>query len=358
MTNTYHSLQPLRKWVLVATLSVYFLILVGGVVRGTGAGMGCPDWPRCFGQWVPPTHESQLPDNYKEHFIEGRRAKNEKLARMLSSLGLDDISQDITQEASLYEAEPFNATKTWIEYLNRLVGALVGLFIIVATFSAWKARKTDGTYFKWMLFILVLTLFQGWLGSIVVSTNLLPYTITVHMVLALVIVALLQYLYLKTRPVAVFQEKGQPLSYGITVVAIVLVVVQIVLGTQVREEIDLIKTGTLSRSLWIENIGIIFIVHRSFSWLLMVVVLWLGHLLFHNNKQLVFKAAGAIVAFVVVAEIALGVAMAWFDIPAWAQPLHLIFATLLAGSLFAIFVLLRQAKSASYKQKEFTHRMA
>ena len=147
------------------------LILVGSIVRSTGAGMGCPDWPKCFGSYIPPTSSAQLPDNYLEVFKAKRIEKNQRLAKVLMSLGYHDLGNQILTDPAIQEEQTFNVTKAWIEYINRLIGVLIGVMVFLNMIGSF-AFKTN----KWLpivgVFIFILTGFQGWVGSLVVSTNL------------------------------------------------------------------------------------------------------------------------------------------------------------------------------------------
>ena len=93
--------------------------------------MGCPDWPKCFGSFVPPTDSAQLPDDYSSAYNQYRKTKNEKFARFLELIGLGNTADQLRSDPAALEEEPFNATKTWIEYINRLIGALVGLILTI-----------------------------------------------------------------------------------------------------------------------------------------------------------------------------------------------------------------------------------
>ncbi|MDC1403980.1 COX15/CtaA family protein, partial [Crocinitomicaceae bacterium] len=111
-----------RVFVKLHWISLVLILLVfvaGSVVRTSGSGMGCPDWPKCFGQWVPPTSEAQLPDNYRNPLLEKRIKKAERFVKLLNFLGLKETAEKLTNDPYLYQEDPFNARRTWTEYINR-----------------------------------------------------------------------------------------------------------------------------------------------------------------------------------------------------------------------------------------------
>jgi cytochrome c oxidase assembly protein subunit 15 len=338
LKKTGNKLSLFRRLSLFTLISVYFLILVGGIVRSTGSGMGCPDWPKCFGQYIPPTSEAELPADYKAYYSEYRHQKNVRFAGLLANIGFADIGEKILEDESIREEADFNAYKTWTEYINRLIGALIGLFILATFVASVFFVKTHPKLTVYSAVLLISVGFQGWLGSIVVSTNLLPWLITSHMLVALVIVGLLVYLYFLSRKYEnKIIEKPAKQSYRWLIVLLVtLMTVQIVFGTRVREAIDVVaqQLGGEMRSEWIEALGVWFYIHRSLS---LIIIIAAGALVYslwkkgHLTKG--YQNFTVVLTVILVAEVLLGVIMAYFGVPPFAQPLHLLLSALILGVL-------------------------
>ena len=330
-----------RRFTAVTIIAVYLLIAVGGVVRSTGSGMGCPDWPKCFGSWVPPTNVDQLPEDYKEDYVQQRVEKNKKFSKYLTALGFDDLAYQVENDPSILVEEDFNAAKTWVEYVNRLIGAGIGLLIfgpLVLSIRYWKKDRPI-TVLSFIAFVLVG--FQGWIGSIVVSTNLLQWMITIHMLLAIVIVCLLIYVYYRSkRQILDIKLLAAAKLKWITITCLVLTLVQVVLGTQVREGIDTVAE-IAARSEWISNLGLTFLIHRSYSILLLALHVYLFYLMMSNEE---LKPLLKWLLIIVIAEILSGAIMAYFGVPAFIQPIHLLLGTLIIGVQYYLLLLINQKK--------------
>ncbi len=340
-------LQSFRRFNAIALIAVYVLILVGGIVRSTGSGMGCPDWPKCFGEWTPPTNASQLPDNYKEVYQKKRQEKSKKLASFLSAVGLDQLASDVEKEVIAAEESDFNKRKTWTEYLNRLSGMLIGIFIFAMLLTSFPLRKVRPRIFYLSVAAFLLVAFLGWTGSLVVSTNLLTWMVSFHMLLALGLVALLIYLRVIAKE-AVGELKNIALKKRLRswlVVVIVMSLIQIILGTQVREAVDVVARalGDAVRNEWVAALGLPFYIHRSFSILIVGVHMWLIYVLYKNDESGEQKLTNYIKLLfsLVVLEVGTGIVMAYFAIPAILQPIHLLLASVVFGVQFYLFLQLR-----------------
>jgi cytochrome c oxidase assembly protein subunit 15 len=277
--------------------------------------MGCPDWPTCFGQWVPPTEESQLPANYHEIYAERG-----------------------------YENTQFNRVKTWTEYTNRLVGVSIGFLIFL---TAWTSRiflKTDKPIFYLSLSSFFLVGFQGWLGSRVVASELKPFMITLHMLLATVIVALLIYIVTRSQRHYLSQVNTEKLPDKFKMVlsvAMIMTLLQIAMGTQVREAVDFISQAHIERQYWRDDFPIIFYIHRSFSSLILFTNAWLTWRIFQSidKKTALFRTGIALILLITIAILA-GVSLDRLGIPAFVQPIHLLMANLILGAQFFLYMCL------------------
>lgn len=317
--------------------SVLVLILVGSIVRSTGAGMGCPDWPKCFGSYVPPTSSDQLPGNYLEIFKAQRLNKNERLASTLQSLGYTDLASKILNDPFIQTEQEFNVTKAWIEYVNRLIGVLIGFLVFLNMIFSFGLRKVN----IWIpivgIFIFILTGFQGWVGSLVVSTNLLKGFISFHMLLALLIVALLIWMNVKVKELNVVKDKE---LFILSVGLFVLFIPQLIMGIEVRGTVDELLVSDIQRSNWVDQLSNIFIYHRSYSWIILIGSLILVYRV--QKKSIIELIPGARYLLGMVGAIGIvGVIMTRLDFPFWSQPLHLILATGIFSMLFCLILRLK-----------------
>lgn len=308
--------RRLGIWTIVA---VYILILVGGVVRATGSGMGCPDWPKCFGTWIPPTDVSQLPVNYKEIF--GAKLKGEV---------------------------EFNVVKTWTEYINRLVGASIGLLIFATFVVAFKEYWKKDKVIVWLSFLsFILVGFEGWLGAKVVSNELLPSMVTIHMLVSIIIVFLIQYTVVRSYSDIIdageFSHKSS-INYILTIL-IVLTVGQILFGTQVRELVDeaSFTLGESARSEWIASIGGKYYFHAGFSVLLLIINFILFRKIEQNTVQKgLVNVLSKSVTIVLAIEIIAGGVLGFLSLPAFIQPIHLTLSVIIVGLQFVLMLIINK----------------
>tara|TARA_Y100000768_G_scaffold234951_1_gene177631 strand:+ start:898 stop:1938 length:1041 start_codon:yes stop_codon:yes gene_type:complete len=325
----------------ISLILLYILILAGGVVRCTGSGMGCPDWPKCFGMLIPPSSVNELPENYEEIFIEGRIKKNERLSSVLSLIGLEKLSEKIKNDPDIKKGEEFNVYKTWTEYINRLIGALVGISLILVFLSSLFIRPVSRKLILLSFLSLILVFFQAWVGSIVVSTNLLSGLITFHVIVALLIICNVVLCY-HLSSINNNKQTGSVMLNFFIISSLILFIIQMVLGTEVRESVDeLLKLyGFNFRENIIESLNNTFKIHRSFSILILffqIMTVVTIYIKFKSHKY--FRFLSFMMLFLIISEILVGAGMAYFSIPKVLQPIHLFIAFLAFGLQFYILLM-------------------
>jgi len=325
--------QFYRKAGWLTCFSIFLLVLAGGVVRATGSGMGCPDWPTCFGSYVPPTSESQLPENYQEVFLKKRLAKIEKYVHVLNTFGFHKQAEQIKNDEDIKKADSFSVVTTWIEAINRYLGALTGLFALAALLSSFQFIKKRTSIFVFTLLGLIAVLINGWLGSVVVATNLMQGPITIHYLAAFLAAGLFMWPVINN-PSEEAKIDSKLKKWLLFTFAIIII--QSITGTWSRETVDLIhKKGELvneSNHLNLRAMGFIFVIHRYLS----LLVLALGIFLYRKLELTSYKKWIRIFIIILLSQVIAGSINILFVLPPFAQAFH-IFA---GGILFGITMFL------------------
>lgn len=327
---------------------VYLVVAAGAIVRMTGSGMGCPDWPKCFGYVIPPTEESQLTWTPGKSFSKGQAIIWEETLLManedFTSAQQFEMLNWVTYEKHDYAT--FNVYHTWTEYINRLLGALAGLGTFALALLSLKFVRSRPKITLLSFLALFAMGFQGWLGAVVVYSVLAPVKITIHMIMAFAIVALLLYLiYLTTTPNAT--HKKNKTVRTLVIVALFMTLIQVVLGTQVREFIDtqIMALGDHNQGKWLTDPNLTFYIHRSFSILVVAINLYIFYLI--RKLSLGYQKIRWIIGLLLL-EITSGIAMNYFDFPFGSQAIHLLMAAFLFGLQFYLFLEVNSSRKAMF----------
>ncbi|MCA1751605.1 MAG: heme A synthase [Cryomorphaceae bacterium] len=325
----------------VASLTMVLLtVLAGSIVRMSGSGMGCPDWPKCFGYYIPPTDVETLTWKEGRSFKKGNMILlDERFYTAKSDFEAgNDFEKSNWELYTKHDYNVFNPVHTWIEFVNRFIGALTGLPVLAFFgFSLFYFRRNPVVTLLGVGGLALLG-FVAWLGKLVVDGNLIPHSITYHMFSALGLVATYSFLAakLKVHEFA-FQARRDSRILTLGAVCVLLVILQIAMGTEVREAVDaLMSTGEYSRDALVESLPFIFKIHRSFS---IAVLLATGLFAAWLIRTRTISMWPRVLLAVVVLEVLAGMGLAYLGMPALLQPVHL----LLAVVSFSLIVFLMVA---------------
>ncbi|MFC1729462.1 heme A synthase [candidate division KSB1 bacterium] len=304
-------MRSFRRLSFTALSSVYILIFVGGLVRVSGAGLGCPDWPRCFGRWIPPVNRSQLPAD------------------------IDPVL--------------FNFTLAWIEYINRMIGMFVGLLVLVTAIVAIKRFRSIPVIMYSAAGAALLTGFQGWYGSLVVGQKLDPMTVSVHMLIALVIACMLIFTtqnayyreFPETEKNATYPKNAVGWITGLWTAS----VVQVVLGSYVRAGAESARDSAplLPGAQILDRVGAVEDLHWLFGVIMFIATWQIGSMILKQSRpSRVARQAVWAMMFLVTMQLGGGIVLVTTGLLPMIQLYHLWFACLYFGTVTVTVIALRK----------------
>jgi cytochrome c oxidase assembly protein subunit 15 len=315
-----------QKCSAAALVSVLLLMFVGAIVRVTGAGMGCPDWPTCWGCLIPPTSVEGV--DFDKLPIEKFQRKAERMGRDPAGITVESLRAE------------FNARHVWTEFINRLFSLPVGFFSLGMCVLGWRERGKRPLVFWMAIASLLVVLLNAWMGARVVYSGLKPGVLTTHLALAMLLTGMLVYCAWRGtdapwRPQ--LEEGRRDVLKWMVVGFLVVVVATGILGAQVREMTDEMAKfhDNAPRETWIGELerSAMYLWHRSLSW----VVLAVAAAAWWEARRSRAGGAGLVewTAFgIVLAQMVLGVVMSQIHIYSWVQVMHVGLAAVLLSVLW------------------------
>lgn len=321
----------LRRLIRLELLFIFMVILAGSVVRMTGSGMGCPDWPKCFGYIIPPTEESEVLWAPHREYGKGQIIVHDEALYSAAEdfISSEEYNSEHWVKYTKHDYAIFNPIHTWVEYVNRLFGALSGVPMTLLFVITLLSVRTKPGQFALSAIGLFLLGFEAWLGKEVVDGNLIPGQITYHMLGAFAIVMVLVY-FLSQLSESTSEKSKYDKWFG---PILLLLMVQTVLGTQVREQVDALTHQygyEANRAGWLDEMSVLIYVHRSLSLLVSGVIVFVWYRLKRAGKRYAFL--NATFAMVLMSTFS-GALLFYMDFPKVLQPVHLMLTAGMVATL-------------------------
>lgn len=342
MSNFFKSGKAYRVFTTLTLACIMLVILAGSLVKVTDSGMGCPDWPKCFGHYIPPFSEDEVVFKPKQKYfenqmiIEGNNLWKAK-ENFTSTLIFDPKNWE---QYDKHNYSKYNPVHTFIEYINRLTTVVLGIIALLMFYSSFYLWKTNKVHVLLSFLVLALIVFEAWLGRLVVDSELSPLKVSVHLYAAFLLVIIMCGSLVISTDKKVLPNDAP--KYVLLICWLILLV-QLFLGTQLREIFDeFYNKLKLPREHWIEQAGIKFLVHRSFSIAYLIGVIYFTRILLNIKSSIQNRFLYIyFIPVICVLEIMSGMIMAYFDVPRLMQPLHVFTGSLLllahSNALFSSF---------------------
>lgn len=307
---------PVQRLAFVSIILLIILIFAGAIVRVTGSGLGCPDWPTCWGQLVPPFQVEQVDRDKLAADIPRFQKAAERFGRDPSEITVDSL------------LEEFDGTQTWIEFINRLLA----LPVLLANFLLMLVCVRTGILKKQGVAAFALVIISALTGIIVVASGLHAGVVTIHMALAFLQLFLLAYMVWAGGEKGTSRSQISGCTRGQVMLLLVCVIIEWALGSQIREMTDRLQMekGIDSRASWIHEISesFIYLTHRSFSWSILLTSVWLVHRVRWTGL------IPRLVLAVVIALMIMGLILSTTGIHAVVQVLHVGLSGILVTAVF------------------------
>jgi cytochrome c oxidase assembly protein subunit 15 len=313
-----------RKLILFVLCLTFGIVVLGAFVRLSDAGLGCPDWPGCYGH-----------------------------------IGVPEAAHEVAKAEQAFPGKPVEARKGWIEMVHRYFATSLGLFILVIAFLAYKNRRLLQQPLGLPLSLIGAVVFQGMLGMWTVTLLLKPAIVTAHLIGGMTLLALLTWLAMRqmNRPrIMVAEGLAWHARIGLAVVAC-----QIILGgwvstnyaalacpdfptcnTSLVPSMDFANAFHVLRELGMTANGAklsheaLTAIHWSHRLGALIVSLVLITLAFRMLKITELKKAARMLLSVLVLQITLGITIVLMSLPLPLAVMHNALAALLLVTLVII----------------------